>query len=467
MTNSRIPGAARGSSSPIETLWFESALLPDGWAQSVRLTIADGLISRVETGVPQSGAPGYGPAIAGLANLHSHAFQRGMAGLAEARGAGDDSFWTWREVMYRFVERLDPEGLQAIAALAYLEMLESGFTRVGEFHYLHHDRDGRAYADPAEMAARIAAAAHETGIGLTLLPVFYAHGGFGGAAPGGAQRRFVNDVEAYGRLMAASRAAVAGLPDAVVGVAPHSLRAVTAEELASIVPMAQGGPVHIHIAEQTREVNDCLAATGTRPVTWLLDHAPVGPTWCLVHATHVKPAEAAGIVASGAVVGLCPVTEANLGDGVFPASDYLALGGAFGIGSDSNVSIDPAEELRTLEYAQRLALRRRNVLAGGAGRSTGGDLHPRALAGGGQALGGPASALHPGARADIVAFDGRHPCLVSRAGDAVLDSWIFSAGRGLVDGVWCGGRQVVSGGRHHRRDAIVARYGSALRAVLA
>ena len=453
-----------------QALWFESALLSGGWAKGVRLTIGEGRIIRIDTDVAQGGDPGHGPAIAGMPNLHSHAFQRAMAGLAEVRGPAQtgsaDSFWTWREVMYRFVNRLDPEGLQAIAALAYMEMLETGFTRVGEFHYLHHDKDGGAYADPAEMAARIAAAADETGLGLTLLPVFYAHSDFGGAAPTEGQRRFIHDVDGYARLVEASRAAVAGLPDAVVGVAPHSLRAVTSEELTAIVPLAQGGPIHIHIAEQTQEVDDCLAATGARPVRWLMNNAEVDARWCLVHATHINAVETERLAKSGAVAGLCPITEANLGDGIFPAADYLAAGGTFGIGSDSNVLIDPAEELRTLEYPQRLTRRARNVLARGAGQSTGGDLYRAALAGGGKAL-GTASGLRRGGPADFVTLDREHPSLVGRSGDALLDSWIFAGRQGMVDGVWRHGRQVVSGGRHIAREAIVARYAAVLRSVLA
>jgi formiminoglutamate deiminase len=450
-----------------QTLWFQQALLADGWAKDVRFTLSDGTISRIDTGVArQSGEPAHGPVVPGLPNLHSHAFQRGMAGLAEVRGPAGDSFWTWREVMYRFVDQLDPDALQAIAALAYVEMLETGFTRVGEFHYLHHDKDGTPYADPAEMAARIAAAADETGIGLTLLPVFYAHAGFGGAAPGQGQRRFIHDVDGYGRLIEASRAAVAGLPGAVIGIAPHSLRAVTGEELTAILPLAQGGPIHIHIAEQVKEVDDCLAATGQRPVRWLMNHAEVDRRWCLVHATHINATETERLARSGAVAGLAPITEANLGDGVFPAADFLAAGGAFGIGSDSNVLIDAAEELRILEYAQRLTRRARNVLAGGPERSTGGDLYRAALAGGTQALGAVSGGLKRGRPADFVTLDRAHPALMARDGDALLDSWVFAGRHGGVDGVWRHGRQVVSGGRHHGREAIVARYETALRSVL-
>lgn len=451
-----------------ETIWFDSALLTTGWARDVRVSIQDGQIAAIETQAPrQPGESAYGPALPGLPNLHSHAFQRGMAGLAEVRGPSADSFWTWREVMYRFLDRLGPEEVEAVAALAYAEMLESGFTRVGEFHYLHHDQGGRAYGDPAEMAARIGAAAETTGLGLTLLPVFYAHSGFGGADPTTAQARFINNIDSFARLLEGSREAVAPLPGAVVGLAPHSLRAATPAELEALVTLAGDGPIHIHIAEQTKEVLDCEAWSGQRPVDWLLDHAPVDARWCLVHATHVTPQETQRMAASGAAVGLCPITEANLGDGLFPALDYLDAGGRFGVGSDSNVLIDAAEELRLLEYGQRLARRTRNVMATQAGRSTGGDIYRAALAGGAQALGADGGGLRVGAPADIVSLDPGHPALIGRQGDALLDSFVFAARRDVIDGVWRAGCKVVSNGRHHRRDEIAARYRQALEKVLA
>lgn len=450
-----------------ETIWFDSAMLETGWARDVRIDVRGGRISGIETQTPRAaGETAHGPALPGLPNLHSHAFQRGMAGLAEVRGPSADSFWTWREVMYRFLDRLGPEEVEAVAALAYAEMLEAGFTRVGEFHYLHHSQGGGAYADPAEMAARIAAAAQATGLALTLLPVFYAHSGFGGAEPTGAQARFVNNIDNFSSLLEASRKAAAHLPDAVVGVAPHSLRAVTPTELDALVLLAGEAPIHIHIAEQTKEVLDCEAWSGQRPVEWLLDHAPVDRRWCLVHATHVTPQETERMAAGQAVVGLCPITEANLGDGLFPAPDFLAAGGRFGVGSDSNVLIDAAEELRLLEYGQRLARRTRNVMAREAGGSTGGDLYRAALAGGGQALGAEGG-LRVGAPADIVSLDAGHPALVGREGDAILDSFVFAGRRDVIDGVWRAGRKLVSNGRHHRRDEIVARYRQALEKVLA
>jgi len=440
-------------------LWFDSVLLPSGWARDVRFQIAGGVIQAIGVGVaPEPGDERHGLGLPGLCNLHSHAFQRAMAGLTEVRGPRGDSFWSWRALMYRFVDRLTPDDVEAIAALAYLEMLEAGFTRVGEFHYLHHDPLGRSYDDPAEMAVRIASAADQTGIGLTLLPVFYAHANFGGVAPSDGQRRFIHDVDGYARLIDASRRAVAGLPDALVGVAPHSLRAVTAEELSAITPLAGDGPVHIHIAEQTGEVADCLAATGQRPVAWLLDHQPVDRRWCLVHATHMETSEVRGLGQSGAVAGLCPITEANLGDGVFPGRDYLAAGGRFGVGSDSNVLIDAAQELRLLEYSQRLMTRARNVLAPEQGGSTGAALFDGALAGGAQALGVEAVGLTVGAGADLISLDTDHPSLASKTGDAVLDAWIFAGSADVIDCVWRRGQKQVERGRHFLRDRVVARY---------
>ena len=441
------------------SLWFKTALLPQGWAEHVRLTVAGGRIAAVETGAaPAADDERHGAAVPGLCNVHSHAFQRGMAGLTEFRGPTADDFWTWRALMYRFLDRITPDDVEVIAAQAYVEMLQTGFTRVGEFHYLHHDPMGAPYADPAEMAGRIAAAAEATGIGLTLLPVFYAHGNFGGAPPAPGQRRFLNNVGRFAALVEASRAAIAALPDANLGVAPHSLRAVTAEALAEVAGLVPGGPIHIHAAEQTREVDDSLAWSGRRPVEWLLEHAGVDRTWCLVHATHLTPAETTALAASGAVAGLCPITEANLGDGVFPAADYLSAGGRFGIGTDSNVQIDPAQELRGLEYAQRLTRRARNVLSSAARPSTGATLFNGAWTGGAQALGQPAAGLAAGAAADIVALDGDHPSLYGRAGDALLDAWVFAGAPGMVRSVWRAGAPVVRDGRHRYAERIGWRY---------
>jgi formiminoglutamate deiminase len=461
-------GKAANERASMTAYWFETALLADGWAERVRLTVEHGRIVSVAAGAaPETGDDRHVTALPGIGNLHSHAFQRGMAGMAERRGPGDDSFWTWRDLMYRFANQITPDDLEAIAALAYVEMVEAGFVRVGEFHYVHHDRDGTPFADPAEMGARLAAAAAETGIGLTLLPVLYMAAGFGGVTPRPEQRRFVHDLDGYARLIDASRRAVSAVPNASVGVAPHSLRAVTPEGLAGAIEIGAGGPVHIHIAEQEGEVTECVAATGQRPVEWLFDHAPVDARWCLVHATHVTPGEIDSIARSEAVVGLCPITEANLGDGIFPAADFVAKGGRFGVGSDSNVLIDMAQELRSLEYSQRLNLRARNVLSSAARPSTGRTLFDAAGHGGAQALGTGAFGLAPGACADFVTLDGAHPTLAGRSGDALLDALIFADGRGMIDGVWCAGRQQVSGGRHVARDAIALRYARTLRSLAA
>ncbi|RLP26821.1 formimidoylglutamate deiminase [Mesorhizobium sp. YM1C-6-2] len=439
------------------TLHAGEALLPEGWAKDVRIAVAGGRIASVEAGVPAvAGDEQAAILLPGMPNLHSHAFQRGMAGLAETRGPGADSFWSWREVMYRFALSMTPEHVEAVAAQLYVEMLEAGFTRVGEFHYLHHDHDGQTYDDVAEMANRIAAAASSTGIGLTLLPVFYAHSGFGGAAPNEGQRRFINDLDGFARLLEASRNAVRSMPEAAVGIAPHSLRAVTPRELNALVELAPDGPIHIHVAEQVREVEDCVAWSGARPVEWLLDNAAVDGRWCLIHATHMSEDETRRMAASGAVAGLCPVTEANLGDGTFPAPLFLDNGGRSGIGSDSNVLIGIPDELRQLEYSQRLARRERNVLAA-PGRSNGRDLFDRAIVGGSAALGASACGLTAGASADFVSLDRAHPTLAGKANDAVLDAWIFANGAS-VDGVWANGRRQVTAGRHRLREEVAERF---------
>jgi formiminoglutamate deiminase len=439
-------------------LYFEEALLGPGWATGVRIETAAGLIAAVATGTrPGPGDERHAIGLPGMPNLHSHTFQRGMAGLAEARGPAQDTFWTWRQTMYRLALAMTPDDVQAVAALAYAEMLEAGFTRVGEFHYLHHDRDGRPFSDPAEMAGRIITAAAETGIGLTLLPVFYAHGGFGGQPPAPGQRRFVCDPDAFGRLVEACRRKASAHPGTVVGVAPHSLRAVTPEELAAVLSLAGDGPVHVHAAEQVREVEDCLAWSGRRPVEWLLDHAGADGRWCFVHATHMTPEETRRMAAAGVVAGLCPVTEANLGDGTFNGPQFLSCGGRFGIGSDSNVLVGVADELRQLEYAQRLQLRQRNVMSRGEGASTGRTLYEAAARGGSAALGAAGAVLAPGAPADMVSLDPAHPALLERHGDGILDAWIFAARTSPVECVWVGGRKRVEAGRHREREAIIAR----------
>lgn len=439
------------------------ALLPHGWAEDVLVRCTeDGRIAAVADAVPCP--PGAvrlaGIGLPGLANLHSHAHQRAIAGLGEVAGPGQDSFWSWRTAMYRAVAAFDPELFEAVAAQLYVEMLKSGFTAVGEFHYLHHQPDGRPYDDPAEMSLRVLAAASGAGIGLTLLPVLYQAGGFGGVAPGAGQRRFLHETDGFLRLM--QRLAGLDVPDLVLGVAPHSLRAVPPDALAALLAATPAGPVHIHVAEQRQEVADCLAQTGQRPVEWLLDHVAPDARWCLIHATHITEAETRALAASGATVGLCPTTEANLGDGIFPAEAYLAAGGRFGIGSDSHISVSPVEELRWLEYAQRLTTGRRAVLAGGPGGSTGRRLFEAALAGGAAACGHGPAGLVARARADIVVLDAEHPLLAGRAGDAVLDSWIFAGNAPLVRHVVAGARHVVADFRHGAEVAVGRRFAAAM-----
>lgn len=437
------------------------ALLPAGWARDVRIAITDGRILDVMPDQPaEPGDVRMGIGIPTVGNLHSHAFQRAMAGLTEISGPAGDSFWSWRSLMYRFVDRLSPDMVEAIAALAYVEMLEAGFGHVGEFHYLHHDVDGRTYDNPAEMGVRIAGAAATSGIGLTLLPVFYAQGGFGGQAPSDAQRRFISDPDGYSRIVDGCRAANSSGNQ--VGIAPHSLRAVTPDQLQAILPLAGESPVHIHIAEQVREVEDCLAWSGGRPVEWLLDNAAVDDRWCLVHATHIDERELAGIVHAGAVAGLCPMTEANLGDGLFPGAVFVRAGGRYGVGSDSNVRIDLTEELRLLEYGQRLDARGRNLMAV-PGCSTGRSLFDAACSGGAQALGVPCG-LVADAPADIVVLRDDDPG--GRTGDALLDTMVFARGQGSIDEMWRDGRRLVVDGRHVHREGIETRYRAAIRNLL-
>jgi formimidoylglutamate deiminase len=439
------------------------ALLPVGWTSDVRLTIENGAIAAIEAGVPpRDGDERHAIVIPAVANVHSHAFQRAMAGLAEIRGEGTDTFWTWRETMYRFALTMTPDDVEAVAAQVYVEMLEAGFAAVAEFHYLHHAPDGSPYARPAEMADRIIAAARAAGIGLTLLPVFYAHSTFGGASPKPQQRRFITDVDSFQRLVEDCRRTVKGRPNEAIGVAPHSLRAVTPKELSEVVAIAGDGPIHIHVAEQVKEVEDCLAWSGARPVRWLLDHAAVDDRWCLVHATHMDKGETHDAANSRAVAGLCPITEANLGDGVFNAEQYLRHGGRIGVGSDSNVCIGVAGELRQLEYAQRLKARARNVLAS-PGRSCGRAMLDAVAPGGSQALMRHSGRLATGAIADIVALSVDHPTLVGKVDDQILDAWIFSVGNDAADCVWSGGRKVVVGGRHLSRDPIGSKFRTTMR----
>jgi formimidoylglutamate deiminase len=447
----------------VPTLFAVRALTPEGWKSDVRVTIDAGVIATVQTEASaQEGDERHAIMAPAVANLHSHAFQRAMAGLAEIRGKGDDTFWTWRETMYRFALMMSPDDVEAVAAQLYVEMLEAGFAAVGEFHYLHHASDGSPYAEPAEMAGRILSAARRVGIGMTLLPVFYAHSTFGGVAPKPEQRRFINDLSSFARLVDDCREMIKTDEGEVIGIAPHSLRAVTPDELTELSSLAGDGPIHIHAAEQIKEVEDCVASLGARPVRWLLDHAGVDARWCLVHATHMDEGETRDLARSGAVAGLCPITEANLGDGIFNAAEYIRAGGRYGIGTDSNVSISVAAELRQLEYAQRLRERARNVCAP-PGASSGRTMLEAIWSGGAQALRRNSGRLAPGASADILTFRADHPTLAGKIDDQILDAWIFSVGNPLVDCVWSGGLKVVVDGRHVFGDEIAAQFAKTMR----
>jgi formimidoylglutamate deiminase len=443
-------------------LFAASALLPGGWARDVRLALdAGGALASCAPGDAAGAETLAGTVLPGMPNLHSHAFQRAMAGLTERAGGGEDSFWGWREIMYRFVGAIGPADLQAIAAQLYVEMLKAGYTAVAEFHYLHHDRDGAPYSDRVTMAGAIAAAAKEAGIGLTLLPVLYQTGGFGGKPAGPGQRRFLNSVEEILAMIETLRDRHRDDANFRIGLAAHSLRAVPPEALrdavAGLRALDAAAPIHIHIAEQIREVEECLAWSGQRPVAWLLDRQTLDQRWCLVHATHVDAAETARLIASGAIAGLCPTTEANLGDGIFPFADYVAAG-QWGIGSDSHVSVSPVEELRLLEYGQRLVTRERNVAGRPAIGSSGRALWDGALRGGAAALGRDLGTLAPGSRADLVVLDDEAATLYGRSGDSLVDALVFAGNVNPVRDVMVGGAWVVRGGRHRDEDAILARF---------
>lgn len=444
-----------------QILWAETALLAEGWAQHVTVEIGgDGKVLRAEPATKPRGQR-LGLLLPAPVNLHSHVFQRAMAGLTEARGQGtSDSFWTWRDLMYRFLDHLTPEDVEAIAAMAQLEMLEAGYGAVAEFHYLHHQPDGTPYADPAEMAARVIAAARTTGIGLTLLPVLYQTADCNGAALTGGQRRFGNDLDGYEALLSKLKKPLVGdFPDCNSGVAPHSLRAVPPKSLDALAAM-QDGPIHIHVAEQQAEVDEVQEAHGARPVEWLLTNADVDARWCLIHCTQMTPEETSALASSGAVAGLCPVTESNLGDGIFDGRRYLESGGKFGVGTDSNVRISLTDELRTLEYSQRLRDRSRAVLAS-ENRSTGRRLFDAALAGGAQAAARASGTIAYGQWADLVALGTDCPDIAGQTGDTLLDTWIFGPSAPVRD-VWSAGRHVVHDGRHVRRERVIDAYGSAL-----
>ncbi|MGP5570887.1 formimidoylglutamate deiminase [Pseudomonas helleri] len=453
----------------MSVFFAERALLPTGWATHVRIEVgADGFLTRIQANADAQGAQRLnGPVLPGMPNLHSHAFQRAMAGLAEVAGNPNDSFWTWRDLMYRLVGKISPEQLGVIARQLYIEMLKAGYTSVAEFHYVHHDLSGQPYANPAELALRISEAARSTGIGLTLLPVLYSHSGFGGQAPNEGQRRFINSTEQYLTLQQQLKPLLAQQPAQQLGLCFHSLRAVTPEQLNDVLRASDTAcPVHIHIAEQQKEVDDCLSWSGKRPIQWLYDNVEVDARWCLVHATHATPDEVRLMAHSQAVAGLCLTTEANLGDGIFPAVDYLAQNGRMGIGSDSHVSLSVVEELRWLEYGQRLRDQRRNRLYRSDQPMVGRTLYDAAVAGGAQAMGQPVAGLAVGQRADWLVLDGNDPYLATAQEDGILNRWLFAGGDRQVRDVVVNGQWVVRDGRHADEDVSSRDFTRVLRELL-
>lgn len=453
------------------TFFAEHALLPDGWGSNVRVGIdAAGRINAVD---PDS-QPGTGDImlksrllLPAPCNLHSHAFQRAMAGMTEYRSARHDDFWSWRKLMYRFLDVLTPDHIEAVAALVQVEMLEAGYAAVGEFHYVHHQPGGVSYDNIAELSERIFAASKVTGIGLTHLPVLYSYGGAAQAPLIGGQLRFGCDPERFARLHEAAKSAMSALDDdSAIGVAPHSMRAMDPACLKTIAADYADGPVHIHAAEQVREVEDVQAWLGARPVEWLLNEAGVDKRWCLIHSTQMNEQETVGLANSGAVAGLCPITEGNLGDGIFNGSQYLASAGHFGVGSDSNIKISVSEELRQLEYSQRLQHKARNIMTSGE-NSTGDVLYRKILAGGARAMQRDNGALATGKLADMVAIDTDHIALCGLSGSQLIDGWIFAADDSVVTDVWSAGRHCVQNGRHRQRDSVESRYRSTLKELTA
>ena len=443
---------------------FTSALTSSGWQKDVSVSVDQhGMIENVAAGM-KDGTLIKGIAIPAVPNVHSHAHQRLMVGLAERAGPGADSFWTWREAMYGFALKLSPDDLEAVAAQAYVEMLKAGFSCVGEFQYLHHQPDGSAFDEPAEMSLRCISAAEQAGIAITMLPTLYNYAGFGGQPANAVQRRFVNDADRFLGIYETLKSVCGTNPLRRLGISPHSLRAVTLELLKTVLSgIEKDARVHIHVAEQTKEVDDCLAWCGKRPVEFLLDQFDVSNRWCAIHATHMTPGETQKLAKSGAIAGLCPTTEANLGDGIFPAEYFMKQGGAIAIGSDSQITISPAEDLRMLEYSQRLRDRTRNALASSAGASTGRTLLDAALKGGATCLDNPVGVIAVGKRCDIAVLDSEHSSMIGREGDAALDTWIFSAGNAAVKDVIVGGSHVVKDRRHIDEDRIQKKFAETVR----
>jgi formimidoylglutamate deiminase len=442
-----------------QRIWAETALLPSGWASGVLIDVdADGRISGVQENAPAIGkqVPFLLPA---PVNVHSHAFQRAMAGLTERRGPNpSDSFWTWRQLMFRFLDHLKPEHIEAITAFVQMEMLEAGYATNVEFHYLHHQPGGAPYDNIAELSERVAAAASQTGVGLCLLPVHYEFGGCDQRALAAGQIRFGNPFERFRTLHDKAAKIVNDMPaDATIGVAAHSLRAVGIDDLKQYGTNFPTGPIHMHLAEQVPEVEEVLAHWGARPVEWALENMGLDLRWCLIHCTQMTPDETIRLAQSGAVAGLCPITESSLGDGIFDGVRWVENQGRVAVGSDSNIRISLSEELRTLEYSQRLRDGSRAALAT-PHFSTGRRIFEEVLQGGAQAAARQTGRLEVGHWADMMTLDTASEHLCERSEDAVLDSWIFAGDDRLVCDVWSAGRHMVSGGKHTGRASIVAAY---------
>ncbi len=426
------------------------ALLEDGWARDCRITVnGEGLIAAIDTDASTAGATTLpGPVIPGMVNVHSHIHQRLIAGLTGYRAAGADSFWTWREQMYRAVGQLAPDELKTLASYAFMELIEGGYTVTGEFHYPHR----LGGAEPMQTAASLLEAADAAGMALTLLPVWYRYAGFGRQAPAERQRPFVMALDELAGLVGDLVDDVAGSIHRV-GVAPHSLRAVEVSDLPELLSVIDSGPVHLHISEQPAEVDECRKYCGRTPIELLTEHVDLDRRWCLIHATHASDEEIRVMAQSDAVVGLCPTTEADLGDGLFPAREFVDQGGRFAIGSDSNLVTDAATELRLLDWGQRLQLNRRNVLCD-EGEHLGRRLWRDAAGAGADALNQPVGTLAVGRRADWVVLDAAHPLLAGLDADHQLDTLVLAGARDLVDQVWIAGRKQVDGGRHPGRAAL-------------
>ena len=443
------------------TIQARTALLPDGWHNNVSVQIGDdGRIEKVTTQPPET-VPDTNVAflLPAPVNAHSHAFQHAMAGLTERRGENpQDSFWTWRDLMFRFLDQLNPDHIESITSFVQMKMLEAGYATNVEFHYLHHSPDGTPYAKLSEMADRIIAASARTGIGLTMLPVHYQYGGCDFRPLNKGQRRFHTDLDKFTTLCDEVQNSLTKLPDdTIFGVAPHSLRAVTPDIFADSRRLAGDGPFHMHLAEQIPEVDEVLHYLGARPVEWVLDNMDIDDKCCFIHCTQMQQHETTSLAKSGAIAGLCPITEASLGDGIFDGVNWSKSGGQIAIGSDSNIRISLSEEIRSLEYSQRLRDHSRAALAT-TSKSTGRYIFEAITAGGAKAAGRKTGQIASGQWADLMALDGDAIEFAGRNGDTVLDSFAIAGDDQLVCDVWSAGRHLVSGGRHHDHDAITTAY---------